>query len=121
MVPPIAAWLFVAASSVVAIPSSQPTHDPAGLCAGDRAFQELLEQVMSLRLAGGRSVSEVLAVVPDAERQLRQMVLEGHHRSEPRRRVDGTVEVDAWLPTPSRWHRPSREVQGSLFDLIQDC
>jgi len=55
---------------------------------------------MSLRLAGGRSVSEVLAVVPDAERQLRQMVLEGHHRSEPRRRVDGTVEVDAWLPTP---------------------
>ena len=95
-----AIWLLITSASFTAVPSSQPADVSAGLCAGDQAFQELLDQVLSLRLAGGRCVSELLAMVPDAERQFRQSMLEHVQRSAPRRRVDGTVEVDVWLPTP---------------------
>jgi len=54
---------------------------------------------MSLRLASGRTVSELLAIVPDAECQLRQTLLQSHQNSALRQWADGTIEVDAWLPT----------------------
>lgn len=93
-------WLCVAATSFAAAPSSQPDSNPADLCAGDAALQQLVHKVLSLRLTNGHTVSELFEMIPQAECQLRQAVYANHQRSAVRQRADDTIEIDAWLPRP---------------------
>ncbi|HOW70835.1 MAG TPA: hypothetical protein PKY77_09560 [Phycisphaerae bacterium] len=77
-----------------------PDSQPAGVeqRASDQAFQELVDEVMAIRLAGGWTVGGLLGVVPDADRGLRESLLESkvEHRARP---LPGNlVEVEVSLP-----------------------
>jgi len=85
---------------VVAGPATKPSDAPATLAqrAGDAAVQELIDQVMHLRLATGQAVSTLLAPSAAGERALWEMILARHQASRAHHLADGGVEVDAWLP-----------------------
>ncbi len=66
--------------------------------AADAAFEGLVDRVMALRLAGGLTVAGALAVIPEAELRLREVLAERRQLSEPREPAAGLVEVEAYLP-----------------------
>lgn len=65
--------------------------------AGDAAVQELIEKVLAVRVASGRSLSSELAPVPPVERELRDRIAAGCRRGAPRPLPDGSTAVDASL------------------------
>lgn len=66
--------------------------------AADAAFVRLVDRVMALRLAGGLTVAGALAVIPEAEVRLREVLAERRLVSEPREPAPGLVEIEAYLP-----------------------
>lgn len=79
--------------------------------AGDEAFHQFVDKVLTLRLGDGRiSVAQMITLPVSAgaaggldlsatiERDLRTALLTQHQRGAPRPTAGGGVEVDAWLP-----------------------
>ena len=61
--------------------------------ATDAAFVGLVDRVMALRLAGGLTVAGALAVIPESELRLREVLAERRQLSEPREPAPGPMST----------------------------
>ena len=88
-----------AAILAAAPPATRPAESavPVEQRAGDDAVQRLMDEVLSLRVVTGQTVSTLLGQTPEAEQALRAVILAQHQQSRPRHLPSGEVEVDVWI------------------------
>ncbi len=92
-------WAALVMVGTVAL-AQEPESQPASVAqrASDQAFQQLVDEVMAIHLAGGWTVGGLLGVVPDADRGLRESLLESRVERRARPLPGNLVEVEVSLP-----------------------
>lgn len=78
------------------VPASQAVR--AEQRASDQAFQQLIDEVMAVRLAGSWTVGDLLGVVPDADRSLRESLLVARRVGQASRSSGDLIEIEVSLP-----------------------